>query len=132
MPDIIAGTNPRVQYRGTDGAWHDLPVGRVELTYTHDAPIPLQPRFGDVSLSFTVNTDGARTFNALIRRLRRLHARSPQKHICSVLTSRLRSQFPRLKPAQIDRLARVIRRKQGRPMTRMPWGRVRNWVRGAK
>lgn len=132
MPDVIAGTNPRVQYRGTDGAWHDLPVARVELTYTHDAPIPPPRWMGEVSFSFTVNTNAARKFNALIRQLRRLHARSARTHICSVLTSQLRSQFPRLKPAQIDRLARVIRRKQGRPMTRMPWGRVRNWVRGAK
>lgn len=132
MPDVIAGTNPRVRYRGTDGAWHDLPVARVELGYTHEAPIPPQPHVGDVSLSFTVHTDGARKFNALIQRLRRLHARPSQKHICSVMASRLRAQFPRLTTAQIERLARVIRRKQGRPMTRMPWGRVRNWVRGAK
>ena len=107
MSDIIAGTNPRVQYRGTDGAWHDLPVGLVELTTTHDGPIPPQPRFGDVSLSFTVNTNAARKFNALIGQLRRTHA-------CSAMVSRLHALFPGLTTAQIGRLARVVRRKQGR------------------
>ncbi len=100
MPDIIPGTNPRVQYRGTDGAWHDLPVARVKLTYTHDAPIP-PPRWpGYMSFSFTLDP--------------RAVPRSPQKHICSVLTSRLHALFPGLTTAQIGRLARVVRRKQGR------------------
>lgn len=79
-------------------------------------------------------------------------SRSAQKHICSDMAAWLRVQFPRLTTAQIDRLARVIRRKQGRPsfaritgltivtfittttqpLTRDDWDQMRDRLRGAK
>lgn len=129
MPDVIAGTNARVRFLGTDGAWHDLNAARVELTTTHEAPIPPQPRVGDVSLSFTVNTKRWAQQRALARLvlpqhplaslppavqeiLRALYRMRAGRRL--TLPQRLHALFPCLKPAQIWRLAQVMRRKQPR------------------
>lgn len=146
MPEPIRASNLAVQIRTPNGDWEPLKTARVELTYTLDEPIPAQPRWGDVSMSFTVDTRGWKQASAKAKRaLRRyasfdmaaphddvsagmLIAASPdgsfrvletwprpiRKHACSAMASRLRAHFPRLTTAQIERLARVIRRKQGR------------------
>ena len=146
MPESIRASNFAVQVRTPNGDWQPLNVAQSELTYTLDEPIPPQPRWGDVSMSFTVNTRGWKQATAKAKRALRRFAsvdlaaphgdvsagmlieaspdgsfrvletwpRPIRKHACSATASRLRAHFPRLTTAQIERLARVIRRKQGR------------------
>lgn len=98
-----------VRYRKPDGTWEPLNVELSPLSYEREGP-DTPPR-GVMTVSFSAIANTNRWGKFVIA--------CPQRHICSAMASRLRAQFPRLTTAQIDRLARVIRRKQGRPIASM-------------